>query len=372
MLLRRAAAALAGGLLAYGSVAGTLQPPQDPPPLQVRGNQLVAGPMARPQRQRPIRLLGVNRSGTESACMKGFAIFDGPSDRDSIAAIRSWGANTVRVPLSEDCWLGINGVAPELSGATYRDAVEGYVERLGAAGLYTILDLHQAGPGETPSTGIIPMPDADHAPAFWRSVAARFRRDDDVAFDLYNEPHDVTWECWRDGCRVAGGAVEGESYPGYEAAGMQQLLDAVRSSGARQPVLLGGLQFSLDLSGWLAAKPHDPLHQLVASVHTYGYDKAPCSPACLDAIAALAQRVPVVVGELGETDCATGYIEPFMRWADAHGISYLGWTWNAVAPGSWTCEGGPSLIKDYAGEPTAYGAGLRDHLRRLEAAAVHG
>ena len=33
-------------------------------------------------------------------------------------------------------------------------------------------------------------------------------------------------------------------------------------------------------------------------------------------------------------------------------------TWN-----TWDCSSGPSLISSYDGTPTAYGAGLRDHLR---------
>ena len=55
---------------------------------------------------RPLRLLGVDRAGTEYACIQGWGIFDGPTDAAAIAAIRSWGANAVRVPLNEDCWLG--------------------------------------------------------------------------------------------------------------------------------------------------------------------------------------------------------------------------------------------------------------------------
>ena len=54
-----------------------------------------------------------------------------------------------------------------------------------------------------------------------------------------------------------------------------------------------------------------------------------------------------------------------LPWADRHGISYLGWTWDAVAPGSWTCGGGPSLIENYEGKPTPFGIGFRNHLRAL-------
>lgn len=54
-----------------------------------------------------------------------------------------------------------------------------------------------------------------------------------------------------------------------------------------------------------------------------------------------------------------------MRWADRHGVSYLGWGW-FIAPGL-TCEEGPTLISDYAGTPTRFGIGLREHLRAIRA-----
>jgi hypothetical protein len=72
--------------------------------------------------------------------------------------------------------------------------------------------------------------------------------------------------------------------------------------------------------------------------------------------------------ELVETDCRHGYIDAMMRFADAHGIGYLGWAWDAVAPGGWSCTGGPSLIASYDGAPTAYGIGLRDHVQALAGA----
>jgi hypothetical protein len=68
----------------------------------------------------------------------------------------------------------------------------------------------------------------------------------------------------------------------------------------------------------------------------------------------------VVTGELGENDCAHGYIDQYMPWADAQGISYLGWTWD-----TWNCNNGPALISNYDGTPTAFGAGFRDHLAAL-------
>jgi hypothetical protein len=281
----------------------------------------------------------------------------------------------VRVPLNEDCWLGINGVDPKYSGETYRSAIAGYVAVLHQLGIYAVLDLHFAAPGTTKSTKqdekTWPMADADHAPDFWRSVAGRFKSDPAVVFDLFNEPwgppanhngEGIDWPCWQNGCVAAG----------YKIAGMQQLLDAVRGTGATQPVMLGGLEDANDMGGWLAHEPNDPLHQIVASYHQYAGspdDTTYCwHQSCWDAVLGpIAARVPVVTGEMGEFDCAHGFIDGYMAWADAHGIGYLGWDWeaNINAGDDLDCAKSPILISDYNGTPNNYGIGLRNHLRSL-------
>jgi len=173
-----------------------------------------------------------------------------------------------------------------------------------------------------------------------------------VVFDLYNEPHDVSWDCWRSGCVAPGG---------LRAAGMQQLVDAVRSARARQPIMLTGLRWGNDLGGWLAHRPSDPRGQLVAGFHVYDFNSC-ANAACWDAtVAPIARSVPVVTGELGQRGCAHGFVDRFMRWADPSGVSYLGWGWNTA-----DCSGFPALIADFSGRPTPYGAGLRAHLAALD------
>lgn len=323
------------------------------PWIGVRGNHLVD------RDGHVVRLLGVNRSGPEYSCQQGWGIFDGPVNDASIATMESWHVNAVRLALNETCWLGINGIAPDYGGTAYREAIEGYVERLENAGLYVIFNLEAAAPGGQQASGIPPMPDADHSPAFWRSLARTYREDRAVLFDLYTEPHDVNWPCWEHGCEL-----EGENVGTYRAAGMRQLIAAVRSTGARQPVLVPGIDWARQLSEWQAHLPPDPAHAEVASNHTY--DFAACYSRCREALARIAEHHPVVTGELGEGDCRDTYIDPYMRWADRHGVSYLAWTWNAH--GGWTCRSGPSLIKGYDGTPTGFGIGFREHLRALAAA----
>ena len=45
-------------------------------------------------------------------------------DAATAAAIASWQMNAVRIPLNEDCWLGINGAPAAYSGANYQTAIE--------------------------------------------------------------------------------------------------------------------------------------------------------------------------------------------------------------------------------------------------------
>jgi hypothetical protein len=86
--------------------------------VHVDGNRLVNGS------GQQMRLLGVDVTGTESACIQNLGLSVGASstpaeDAASAAAITSWHMNAVRIPLNEDCWLDIDGAPAALSGASY-------------------------------------------------------------------------------------------------------------------------------------------------------------------------------------------------------------------------------------------------------------
>ena len=328
-----------------------------PPVIHVSENHLVDA------NGQPVRLFGADRSGTEYSCViggtGGAGIFSGPSDATSIAAMASWRINAVRIPLNEDCWLGINGVNPTHGGKTYRDAIVAYVKLLNKVGIVGILDLHWNAPGTALSQGQQVMADADHSPAFWTSVATTFLDMPGVMFDLYNEPKDVSWTCWKSGCTAP---------DGWQTVGMQPLINAVRATGATQPIIAAGLNYANDLSGWLAAGLTDPLHQLVAGLHMYdsgahGYCN---TPTCWNAtVAPVAAHVPVITTELAEFDQRSTFVTGYMDWAEGqaaagHNVSYAAWSWD-VALG----VGGPSLVASYDGTPTAFGSGYRSYLQGL-------
>jgi endoglucanase len=334
--------------------------------ITVDGNHLVDGS------GKVVVLRGADTSGTEYACVSENSIFDGSQEASpsSVAAMQSWGFNAARVELNESCWLGIQGVPRSVSGPAYRKAIENYVAALEAAGMYVIIDMHFSSTGgKRPATRQEPMPDENHAPAFWISVAEAFKGDPGVMFDLFNEPYPnkntdstAAWKCVIEGS--AGGTCTGFS---YQAAGLQQLLDDVRYVGATNVVMAGGPQYAGDLDHWATYAPVDPLHQLAASIHIYWKNPkhpewSPCyaSSCWSQVLAPLSSTVPIVVGELGELDCGDSLYPPFLDFADQHGISYLAWAWFAGS-----CKGEPSLITSYDGAPTAYGIGYQQHLAGL-------
>ncbi|MFJ9098936.1 cellulase family glycosylhydrolase [Streptomyces sp. NPDC102405] len=334
-----------------------------PPVLRASGNKLVdAGGATR-------RLLGVNRSGGEFMCVQGRGIFDGPVDDASVKAIADWKANTVRIPLNEECWLGLSNIDPAYAGANYINAVKDLVAKVKAHGMTPVVELHwthgqytgnSAGCSDVHASCQKPMPDMQYTPSFWASVANTFKNDRTVVFDLFNEPYPdratstttQAWQCWRDGGSCPG--------IGYEVAGMQDLVDRVRGTGATNLILVGGIAYSNDLSQWLTYKPADPAGNLAAAWHVYNFNTCADESCWNSTLAPVAAQVPLVAGEIGENTCAHGFIDQVMKWFDSHGLSYLGWTWN-----TWDCSSGPSLISSYDGTPTAFGTGLRDHLRAL-------
>ena len=325
----------------------------------------------------PIRLDGVDASGTEDACVLGRGFSWGPMDQAEAASIASWHATAVRVPLNEDCWLGINGVPAQFSGAAYRSAIQNWVSTLNAAGLVAILDLHWSAPGTIESVGQWPMADTGHAIPFWSQVASTFKDQRSVIFDLFNEPFQgrstpaaSDWACWRNGCNATAPNCPPPTSPTcsttvtYHVAGMQQLVDTVRGAGASQPIMVGGLNWSGDPCGtkdvghvtgtcsWLQYEPVDPDRQLIASFHTYNWTACKNVTCWNQSVAPVAAVVPVVTGELGERGCSSAYVSRYMNWADQHGVSYLAWSWQPFVAGA-SCRGaGLRLLSDWSGAPS--------------------
>jgi hypothetical protein len=323
----------------------------------------------------PVFLRGVNRSGTEYECVHSGGIFDGACDEAAVRAMTSWNVNAVRVPLNESCWLGNKDVPAYFGGDAYKEAILSYVFLLHKYNLIPILDLHWSRSGDAPALVLDPMPNADHSAEFWRDVALTFKDDAGVIFEPFNEPFpdgnqdtQAAWECWRDGCTARGWeatAVE------YQAAGMQELVTAIRDTGATQLILAGGVEYSNALSGWREYRPTDPLDNLGAAWHIYNFNRCN-NEACWSGVPLeLATEVPVVATEIGQDDCEGDFISPLMSFLDQHSSGYLAWSWNvagqcvAASDGN---AGNPWPLIDHfeaASPNSAYAAAFRDHVLEM-------
>lgn len=357
-------------------------------------------------------LRGVNVSGLEDYAIQGWAwnsdhtVYEPwGGDHPRWSAIRAWHANVVRLPLNESSWLGLttydhDGKPRQADpGRNYRGSVIRSVHEATAAGLYVILDLHWSGPRvlvpgqakpvpQTPfesGGGQNPMADLDHSLGFWATVANTFKDNPAVMFDLYNEPYfwwllpgESEWPVWRDGGTITEyvtGANPYQVHYQWQSAGMQQMLNAIRSTGAANVVMAGGVNWAGDLSGWLASRPNDPLNQLAASWHAYPSKQDPTVPACGTTQYAYAQSIlaagfPVIITETGDHNApgtmGSPLVSAVLPWADKRGVSYLGWTWNA-----WQNPDNV-LIRNTDGAPTdGFGVYFRDHLRCVASGSVN-
>jgi hypothetical protein len=396
--------ALAGAQAATGAPGARVVPVAAPPnagqlSIKVSGNQFVDA------RGQPVQLRGVNVAGLESNAIFGWTP-DNPwggqtgTPTPDWNVIKSWGVNAVRIPLNEASWLGLTCVSVGGSGfvvthgtkvenrpgtmvkadpgGNYKETVAASVAGATAAGLYVILDLHWTAPAQACPMVQNLMPDADHAIAFWTSVATTYKSYPSVLFELFNEPclppSEENWFKLLDGgtqnSYLTGGNPAQVSSK-WEVAGMQQMLDAVRATGAANVVLTAGQLCAGDLASWLRYKPTDPAGQLAAVWHAYpayqsvwGTDAYRLPNAgkrvYADILNILAEGYPVLITEFGDRNAPGTVGAPFVSgllpWADSHGLGYLGWTWD-----TWQAPD-HVLILNGAGDPTpGYGSYVKAH-----------
>lgn len=387
--------------LAGADDAAAASPPGGGPAIRVEGSRFVdaAG--------KTVRLRGVNFSGLEFVAIQGWNPADpsggmgGRPNGPDWNAIRAWHANVVRLPLNEASWLGYS--CKDTAGDThnpdpghnYRAAVAALVKQANSAGLYVILDLHWSAPGSICPMLQTQMADADHAIDFWSSVAAAYKDNPAVMFELYNEPFfdfDFDGDAWATMMSGRGGSFSGLPATGdgghwqhlrqpWKAAGFQQMIDAVRATGAANVVLVSGLRYAQDLSGWLANRPTDPRRQMAATWHAYPTFGAkwenPCSwrnryctpnysPQIFDQVKAiLAAGTPVLITETGDQNTPGTMGAPLVatvtEFADRNGLGVIGWCWDLFH------EPSNVLIKDADGTPTdGYGRVFHDWMVRQD------
>lgn len=316
------------------------------PALIVTNNQLATS------QGNVIRLQGVNIPSLEWG--------QGEHLIESLDVALDWGANIVRLPLCQDRWFGRTWEKRD-GGAQYRNSVQEFVAKAAAKNCYVILDLHWS------DTGVWgehiaqhKMPDQNSA-EFWTNVSVAFANDPAVLFSLYNEPHDVSWETWRNGGQVTetNRRNPDENFE-YITPGMQKLLGICRENGARNIVVAGGLDWAYNLTG--IADGHalnDPKgNGVVYDSHLYPSKKwfANGDKKTQDwdrIVLSGGGKYPVLIGEFGNG--RDDYEKQVIDFANSHGLPWIAWS---LHPGA-----RPVLIQDWQYSPTEFGQEVRNALR---------
>jgi hypothetical protein len=251
-------------------------------------------------------------------------------------AIEKWKANVIRLPVLQTFWFG-RGEGQADGGVAYRKLADAAVAAAATRGAYLVLDLHcfQA-----------PLP--EHV-EFWKDAATRYANHPAVLFELFNEPHDISWEVWRNGGSFA--AEDKEKATGNVSTGLQALVQAVRATGAKNLVLAAGLDWAYDLSGVVSGYALEDRRGNGVMYVTHIY---PWKDDWQRNVIAAAARVPIIVTEVG---CQTKPMpwqettEDPATWApDVIGLIQkykLNWTAFSFHPG---CS--PMVISDWEYTPT--------------------
>ena len=235
--------------------------PSPPLPLKVAGTHVVN------VRGERVRLRGVNAASLEWTSDGEGHILETVEDGHRRLARQP------RPPAAGARSMVRQGAEQTDEGKAYRALVAKVVDLCASRGCYIVLDLHWSDAGEWgKQIGQHVMPDRNSA-VFWKDVAAAYKDHPAVIFDLYNEPHDVSWDVWLKGGKVTEKDRRAGTETSFEAVGMQALLDAVRSTGAKNVVIAGGLDWSYDLSGILDGRRlSDPLgNGVIYANHAYPF-----------------------------------------------------------------------------------------------------
>jgi hypothetical protein len=262
-------------------------------------------------------------------------------------AMADWHANVVRIAMNQDFWLS----TAALHDPGYAGNIDAAVQAAEAVGLDVILDLHWSDRGDltlTQAGGTFPSNPMQYVPSdtagysvqqpmadqnsvqFWSEVAATYKNDGHVIFELYNEPNGITWDIW----------LNGGMLKDYQAAGMQQLHDAVRGAGAENLIIAGGINWAFDLSG--VASHRIQGHNVMYASHPYKQNDTQSQ--WPNSFGYLAQQniAPVIITEFGDNRanvCTGDWDQAVINYAAPLQISWTAWAWFAGDPCTF-----PSLI----------------------------
>jgi len=313
---------------------------------QVVGNHIVDA------HGHPLYFTGVSDSGLEYTCNPSYQVQLQPNQ---FALMRSWGINTVRLPLSAPYWLNTNNSCPG-----YRAAVDRIIGAAETAGLYVIASLAWISPfngGYSGGAGY-PMVDRREGVAFWTSFASTYSRNDRMLFELYSEPHDVSWSIWRNGGTIVTTDQRDRRVPGtYTAIGMQELATLVHQYAPDRVALASGNEWGGDLTQAISSSALTGSN-IAYSVHLYPGPNSASPTTWPSRFGNLAKAVPVIATEFGQLDCGHNFIDEAMAYLATATQGMVAWTWDTGDCGR------PGILANYSGTPSTYGAVIKAYFLR--------
>jgi len=337
---------IAAAKLRAEEVAARFVPPEQPQkekwPLELR----VVDNRLHDTTGHEVWLQGVNAGGLETL----------PQDRQVIksvvVAIDDWKANCVRVPIKDEFWYGQSAYQKD-EGREYREIVDQIVTLAANRGAYVALDLHR-----------FRAPKREHAD-FWKDCAKQYANHPAVLFDIFNEPHGISWDVWKRGGFVGNEEGMDESAflnddekrknAGFESVGMQGLVDAVRSSGAKNIVIAGGLFWCNDLSGITRGYELEDQagNGIMYSWHTYNWHTdwekkmlatAAKHPIFLGEVGADIKKMDFIPAEAQENPHT--WVPDMLGFVQQHRLNWTGWCLHPKAS--------PVMISDWKYTPTPF------------------
>ena len=275
----------------------------------------------------------------------------------------NWNCNAVRLPLSQDYWFGKvsnwSTPRPPDNGVQYQQTIDDIIQLALSFGKYIILDLHWSNAGVWgQNIGQHYMPD-ENSLEFWIDIAKKYANNPAVLFNLYNEPHSITWDVWRNG----GVITDEEKKLTYTTPGHQKILEEIRAAGANNIIIAGGLDWAYDLSGIVNYALEDTPggNGIIYDSHIYPWKEWDGSNHNFRVLRIYNDH-PIIIGEIGiDPDGEWGaserpnWLRIMLDWIDAYELHWAGWCFHTDAT--------PSMISNWQYTPTKHhGAIMKERL----------
>lgn len=311
-----------------------------------------------------VRFFGVNCAGME------WDSRDSHIEKSVQAALTEWNVNLIRLPVCQDRWFGFGQEQKEKQNfPAYREQADRIIEAARQKNAHVLFELHWSDMGVWGSRiGQHSMPDLNSV-AFWRDAAYRYRNAENVLFGLYNEPRHVSWQLWKDGGMVTEKDKKTGTEYRYETPGMTGMIHAIRETGAKNCIVVGGLDWAYSFEGMLeeVGDLYDTPegNGLIFDSHVYPWKRLEWDRD----VTIISKRHPVLIGEYGHygNDAkpqegaqvlpAKEWLFRLFSWIEEHEYSCTAWDFHPYA--------GPSLIKNFKYEPTEFfGVYVKDFIRK--------